>query len=743
MLQRLPPSDTIGSNETTQSFDLRAAINFLWRKWKFISALVALSLLVGAVYLVSQVPRYTANTQILIDPQKERAAGRDAILSELPLDVEAMASQIAIIQSPSLLHRVAEKEHLGNDPEFGSAPATERRSLWGSLSALIWGSPSAEEQSPAKPQNQANPAEVINATYALMSALSVTRSGQSYVLSISLTSTDPIRAARLANAVADAYTVDKLDARFDAARRASAWLSDRLEELRKQLRDSEQAVVQFRADHGVLQPTSNLTLNQQQLSDLNARLITARGETAEKKARLDLLNASDGKNSVKTLPDLMNSGSIAGLRSQLNGVSQKEADLTARYGDHHPLVVNVRAERADVERAIATEIQRLNATVKNEYELAKAREAAIDQSLKDVTGQSGIDSETAITMRELERTAAVNKTMFEDFLQRAKITQEQTTFEARDARVIATALPPADPSAPKKGRVMGTALIVGLLLGVGGAFAAEMLNAGFTSSRQVEELLEVPLLASISRLGKSDLTIDDKLQPLSLYPILKPLSRYSEAIRTLRSSIQMTDVDNPPKVIQVTSMMPGEGKTTIALSLATSAAGSGLRVLLVDADLRHPSATRLVGYEKQKGLVEYLVGAVELKEVITFSDQMKFWTLPAGGKTQNPPDLLGSERMKSLVANLKKSFDYIVIDSPPLEPVIDAAVVAQVADKIVFVVRWAVTAREMIQRGIQRLSGHKKVAGVAFNLVNENLAQKYVKYGRAGYGNAYDKYYTD
>jgi succinoglycan biosynthesis transport protein ExoP len=743
MLQRLHPAETLGPSEQTSSFDLREILNFLWRRWKLISALTALSLLVGAIYLAKTTPLYTATTQILIDPRKERAAGQDVILSDTPLDVEALASQIEIIRSPALLRRVVEKERLFNDTEFASPLKPERsKSFLQKLKSLIWANPPDEEAGDTGGQ-QTDPSQVIAATYALKNAMSVTRVGQAYVLSISVTSKDSQHAAKIANAIGDAYAVDKLDARFDAAKRASNWLSDRLEELRKQLRDSEQAVVQFRSDHGIMQSTSNLTLNQQQLTDLNARLIAARAETAEKKTRLDILNSSDVKTTIKTLPELMNSGLIGGLRSQLASISQREADLVARYGDRHPLVVNVRAERADVERAIANEIQRMNAAVKNEYELAKARETATEQTMKELTGQTGIDNETAISLRELERTATVNKTLFEEFLQRAKITQEQTSFEARDARVITPALPPSLPSSPNPPRVMSMAFIMGLLLGVGSAWAMEKLKAGFTTPREVEDLLQLPLLASISRMEKSDLTIDGKIQPLALLPMLKPLSRFSESIRALRSGIQMTDVDYPPKVIQVTSMLPNEGKTTIALTLAASAAGSGLKVLLIDADLRHPSTTRFLGKENDKGLVEYLVGQAELTDVVSLSDDLQFWYLPAGGKTQNPPDLLGSERMKSLIAIFKKSFDYVILDSPPLEPVIDSIVVAQVVDKIIFVVRWAVTARELVQRGVQRLSGHKKVAGIVFNLVNEGIAKKYIKYGRGGYGGKYENYYTE
>jgi capsular exopolysaccharide synthesis family protein len=335
--------------------------------------------------------------------------------------------------------------------------------------------------------------------------------------------------------------------------------------------------------------------------------------------------------------------------------------------------------------------------------------------------------------------------LFEDYLQRAKLTQEQSTFEAREARVITPALPPGAPSSPQKMRYLGIALMIGLVLGVGGAVAKEMLNAGFTTPRQVEDILEVPLLTSVSRMEQRDLTVDGKVIPIPLYPAVKPLSRFAEAMRALRTGIAMTDVDNPPKIIQLTSTLPGEGKSTIATSMAVSAAASGLKVLFIDADLRHPSASRFFGLEKETGLVDLLLGHVEPQEIIRYSDETRLWVLSAGSKTQNPPDLLGSERMKALMAGFKRSFDFIVIDTPPMGPVIDPIVVSALADKIVFVVRWAVTARELVQSTIQQIPGHKKIAGVAFNQINENEARKYGKYAYSYYYGSryYKKYYTE
>ena len=588
--------------------------------------------------------------------------------------------------------------------------------------------------------------EERRAVATLSSALSVSLvPQQGYVLAIAVTDPDPTRAARLANAVADAYQVDKLDTKYEAARRASAWLSDRLLGLREQVRVSEEAVAQFRATRGLVQ-SGGMSLTQQQLSDINVKLIEARADLAQKKTRLDLISSLEGKgNNLQNMPDVSNAGMLPSLRQQYANLSTQEADLLARYSPNHPLVVNIQAQLRDVTRSIDTETRRLVSSVRNEYELAQSRVSSMEASLKKATGQVNNDDATGVQLRELERTAAVNKTLFEEFLKQTKITEEQSTFGLQEVRVITPAVPPNAPSYPRKTQFVLLNILVGLVLGIAGAVAREMLSAGFMTPKQVEETLGLPLLASVSRLSGRDRLVSGASVPLHDFPKAKPLSRYGEAIRSLRSGIQMTDVDHRPRVIQVTSAVPGEGKTTIALSIAASAASAGLKVLVVDGDLRHPSASKVFNLHRERGLVELLLGENTAEEVIKYYEGGGYWALPAGGKTQNPTDLLGSGRMKTLVAAFRDAYDIVIIDTPPAGPVSDPVVVSQLCDKIVFIVRWSRTARELIRECVSQFSGHRKIAGIVFNMVNDKEAQKYGKYAYSYYYGSryYKKYYSE
>src|ERR1700730_9320709 len=688
-------------------FDLRKYINFVWRHWIFIAVVAALVLFIGVIYLVRATPLYTATTQVLLEPP-QKAPNLESLADSRYDDYSFIANQLAIIRSDPLLRRVVIKERLAVAPPTSQDPQST--------------DPSKESATSAEDES------VLDAINSLRGALAVSRSGQAQVLKISITWTDPARAGQLANAVANAYVVNQLDARFESAKQASGWLSDRLVELRQQLRDSEEAVTRFRNEHGLTRSGPTVALNDQQLADLNSKLIAARTDLAEKKTRADFLaEVAKGKKTLDALPDTFQSTEqskvMGALRGKLADASQRQADLLARYNSRHPAVVTVEAEKQDIERSLAAETQRMIQAVNGEYALAKARLVATEQAMREATGQGGLNYDDSVRLRELERTAAVNKSLFEDFLQKAKITDEQSTFRPRESRIIMPAQRGGQ-SFPNTMRTLLMALFIGLGLGVGGAMAMEMLNLGFTTTRQVEELLEIPVLASVAKIDKSKLNKDGTTFPVPFYQIHYPLSAFSESIRTLRSGILMSDVDRPPKVIQVTSTSPGEGKSTIAVSLAISAASAGQKVALVDADLRHPSTSHFFKLDQKTGLVDLLTGAAAIGVVIAFKSE-HLGIIPAGAKSLNPPDILGSERMKALVADLKKNFDYVVIDAPPVGPVVDSVIVAGLADKTIFVVRWASTARERVQTAIQKLSVQKRVGGLVLDFVVPDRAKQY------------------
>jgi polysaccharide biosynthesis transport protein len=430
----------------------------LGRNWLFIVSITALALLVAVIYLVHATPLYTATTQVLLE-RPERAPGIDANngRGDDSSSYAYVENEIAILQSESLLRRVVIKERL-------AAPSTK------------------EAQAGAENKDEGAAAEraIIGGINQLRGALAGSQRGEAQVLNIAITWDDPVRAAQLANAVADSFVVDQLDARLESAKRASGWLSDRLIELRGQLGGSEEAVEKFRKGHGLTRSGPTVALNEQQLADLNNKLIAARTDAAEKKARVGFLDdLVAGKKTLDALPDSLASTSsvMPALRGKLADASQREADLLARYNSRHPAVVNVEAEKRDIERTIAVETQRMAQSVRSDYALAKARLDAIEQSMREATGQGQLDNDDAVRLRELERTAAVNKSLFEDFLQKAKITDEQSTFRARDVRIIAPARPGGQ-SFPNSRKVLLIALVAGLGLGVGGAFAKEMLKAG-------------------------------------------------------------------------------------------------------------------------------------------------------------------------------------------------------------------------------------------------------------------------
>ncbi len=719
---------------------LRSQYNVLRRRWKVIAASTALAVLAAVFLLSSMTSHYTAAVQILLDHGKPDVV-QNEVAPRLKLDTAGIESEVTLIRSFKIARRVVDKLHLDKDAEFTTpSPGLISKAI-GAISGLI-------SKPDAKPLRGAlgMSSEYLAAVQALRRKVSARRVGVTFVVEIFATSKNPASATRIANAVADAYLVEQLNSRYDAVKRASGWLQQRLAGLRNQVLISERAVADYRRKYGIVD-TRTGAIDKQQLSEISAQLILLRAEAAEKQAKYQQAQQILRRHgNVATVAEVLQSQVVANLRTQEAEVARREADLSTRYGRRHPQVINVRAELADIRRAIRSEVRRIIANLKNQYEVVQKRQQSLKQSLDTLTGVATKNDTARIRLRELEREAETNRVLYQSFLSRFKETREQTTLGTANSRVITPAIMPNKASYPRHGLTLGLALFFGLGLGVMGALLLEHIENGFMTAEHVEAALGVPVLAVAPALQRAEYDPSNGGTNIATYVSNKPLSRFSEAMRSIRVAVSLSDVDNPPKLLLVTSSVPGEGKSTIASSLAISASASGQRVLLIDGDLRHPSTSKEFGLSGAIGLVDMLAGTAQSKDVLRAFGNGLLAVLPAGTSTKNSPDLLGSQKMLQLLRASVDAYDLVVIDSPPVTAVSDGLLVAAHVDKVVFVVEWENTPREVVQRAMTVLGENRdRLAGIVLNKAETKRMRFHSTY--YGYYNIYNKrygkYYSD
>jgi len=716
-------------------FDLMALVAMLRRRLNVIVGIVVTITLLVMLVVFQMTPQYTATTQLLLNNQNQKVVDIEAVMSGLPADSATVDSQVQVILSRSVAQRVIEKLNLLNDPEFNpEAGRTGLGAIVAGMKGWVKGFLSAGVERTEEQQREALMAAAVNE---FISREEVKRIGLTYLMNVSFTSSDPEKASRIANAIADIYILDQLEAKFDATRQASEWLSSRLDRLRSQLENSEKAVELYRTQNNLI-GAGGATVSEQQLSELNAQLILARADRAEKQAKYERARSARGSG-LEAVTDVQQSTTISQLRQQEAQLARKQAEMSSRYGPRHPSIVNIDAERRDLGRQIGAEVARIVASIQNDAVIADTRVAALEQSLKELQERTGEGNQAYVRLRELEREAAANRAVYESFLNRFKETSQQEGLQTSDARVISQATIPLAPSAPKKMLILLLTLFVSGLVGVGVALILERLDNGFRTSGQLERIAGLPHLATLPIVPK-----DGKASAQD-YILTKPLSSFAEGLRSLRTALSLSDVDSPPKLILFTSALPAEGKSTSAVSFARAAAQAGAKVIVVDCDLRRPSISKLFGADKPKeGLVEYLAGRVNLDEVIQKDTKSALDFLPIAAGAANPSDILGSMQMQRLLQTLRNSYDLVVIDSAPVLPVVDSRVIGRQADKTVFVVRWAETPRDAVMNALKELQSFNiDIAGLLMTQVDTAQQAKY-GYGDSGYYySRYSRYYVN
>jgi succinoglycan biosynthesis transport protein ExoP len=699
-----PPSDTV---------DLLDAFRVLRRRKWLILTLVLIGTLGGTLYGLQRVPLYTARATVLIEPQRSQVVDVQAVLSGLTPDQATMLTQSRVLQSRNFQARVMEDLRLFDDPEFNAALRTEtpnplKQAIQASLDRLMALLPRdwliaaglAHEPVPVL-ESEAPRLTREGAIDTFASQLEVAADGYSYVLGINFTSPDPEKAAQIANRIAEVYVDDQLKSKLFATDRASIWLNERLDTLKEEVRKAEEAVERYRAQNNLVGTggTGGVLLNDQELSDLNRELIISRSELAARQARLTqarLLRSGGG--AVDTLADVMNAPVIMSLRQQEIDLLRQEAELKNLYGARHPRMQQLASEKANLEAKMNAEIGRVTTSLENDVAVAAARVRTIESQLGGMKSRTNENREAEVRLRELERQAQVARQLYESFLTRSKEVDEQHEIVEPDARLISMASPPGSPSTPGTRLFTAAGFAISFVLSALLALLLDRLDKGLRSAREVEAALGLQALALMPRLERLK-----RGQKPYQYLMEKPLSAFTESVRAIYMSLKLLNVDHPPKVVLVTSSLPEEGKTTVAISLATFAARSHKRVLLIDLDLRHPCVNRELGWSVTSGLVEYMLGERTLEEVIHRDLETGLDFLPIKAQTSNPTDILESLKLRELIEACREHYDFIVLDSAPLVSVTDSRLAALLADKTLFVIKWGDTVESAAQDGLQTL----------------------------------------
>jgi capsular exopolysaccharide synthesis family protein len=702
------------------------------RKWHLVGV-TALVCVLTMLFLLQLVPEYRASALVMLDTRKAKVTNTTDVLSTGLLDIPAVQTEIEVIRSASLLGRVVEKLHLDVDPEFGAvSPTVVGTVLQQGKNFIAKYIPF--RKGPGEPGDVDGPK--TRAVVALTRNLVTAVRGRSYVISVSVDSSDPRKAKRIVDTITDFYIVDQLQAKLDANKHATDFFNDRLDELKRNVEANERAVAAFREKSG-LTVAKDSTIASQSLAELNSQLVQARAQRADRESRLIALQqAARNPATLGGVSEVLANGLISSLRSQEAEVARRVGDLSQRYGDSHPRILQARAEQSQIQARIAQEVAKIISSVQGDAEAARGKEAELQAQVDLLERKAGGLGQNEVELRQLEREAQSSRAVYEDFLKRFKELREQQDIQQPDARILAPASVPTTPAFPRYGLTMSGALLVGLVLGAVVILLLERLDGGFRTGEQIERMTGRPLVGMIPALNRSIL---GKLTP-ARFAIEKMTSAYAEALRSAYTAVTLGTLDRPPRVVMVTSSLPAEGKSTFACSLAglVARASADKKILVMDCDLRRSSVGSTLNVQRPEGTIdEYLAGTKTLEEVVGRDEQSGVYYVLARSNTPNSAEILDSNAMRSCIAALSSQFDLIFLDTPPLMAVADALVTARLSDYILFLVRWERTPREIAINALRLLRDLPKSIGVV--LVQVDI-RRHSKYGYGDYGYYYSKY---
>jgi len=725
-------------------------------------ALVAIAL--GFVYLAMATPLYTASSEIIIDNRQVRAVQELSTLSDSPaLDTAAIESQVEVLLSRQVALAVLKQLKLADDPAFVNPPKSRIHEIWASILVNLRVANDSGERS--KDTDVARQRTVLST---LERNLGVSRVGRTFVVQVEYTSPDPTRAAEIANGFANAYMSEQLNSRIEATRHARSWLQQRTEELRQLSVNADLDAQKFKADHNLLS-TKGTLISEQQFNEMTSQLVTAGAATAQARARyLRIKDIIETHQTESAVAEYLDNAVINELRTKYLDASKRLSDFERKLGPQHIAVVNLRNTMDELAALLFQELARIAQSYKSDYEVAAAREKSLAANLGQQQGVAIAANDNQVQLRQLEQKAESYKTLYQSYMQRYQEAAQQESFPMSDAHVISAASPPLDPSQPRKPLVLAFSLMLGAAVGTGVGMLRESLDRVFRTVEQVRDEVGVEVLgmlpvlsgASFSQPGKQTRKQPKKMGPAAVgadfdidnialimrYSIDHPFSAYAETLRSTRIAADVALRDRSMKTIGVVSLLPEEGKSTVAKNLASLLSREGARTLLIDADIRNPGLTRAIGCETSTNAESDASLPPRLVDILKCEPASGLHILPCLYTKDDVRVAMGlsSTTLGAILKKINQSYEYVIIDLPPIGPTVNARGIAPAIDAFIFVVEWGKTSRGAIRSILAKEhSIREKLLGAILNKVDMDKLDIYEHFGSDGYYHGhYGKYYN-
>jgi capsular exopolysaccharide synthesis family protein len=704
---------------------------------------------ITAVVLFAITPQFRAVTTILVDASKTDILKDREVVGRQGNDASAIENEVELIQSPSVLRKVAAELNLHDDPEYSASGGLAGWIKWVLLAPFQFSAVTSDGE-------EGEVDRLTRIVEALKGRIRASRRNQTHVIEVSAWSGSADKAARIANKIADVYLAEQIGAKSETTRHATRWLNDEVGQLRSRLETSENAYETYKAQAGLFNP-GGLNLADRQIAQLNEQLVMARARAAEAEAKyrqLEQINA-DNLETAASSPDTLQSAVLSNLRNHYADAARKHAELTARYGARHPQVIGVKAELDNLGRQIGGELERIVASARTEVEMARSRQQSLSSSLDELKVSAASLNQKAVKLRELEREVQANKALFEAFLARAKETSAELSLNLPDARILSVANDPLSPSYPRKGMMIGFGFFGSLSLGLFISLAQSLLTEGFRRASDLQSAFGLTPLATIPyvepqtsqslmyRNGSYQRAAITKLtrvppEPVDLEScrianlvVSEPHSAFAESVHSLRFALKQTISERGMSVVLVTSALPGEGKSTVAINIARAASMYSERVLLIDADLRRPSVAAKLRLPPMPGLVRAARGDCDPQEAIIMDEATPLHLMAGVTRLSGPEalSLLASVDFATVMSNLRKIYDLIIVDTSPLLAVSDTRFLLEQCDGVALVVASQKTGKTALKSAIEGTPGlESKLIGGIINRVTGDMLGKYENY---------------